>query len=97
MFLAILLRKSGAAIAVFFLCGLIFEWLLTVLINFKLNIEPVGYFLPLQVTDVMLPIPFGTKVIYKNAPDTWILTIASLIYILGYYFFALKKFTKDDL
>ena len=97
MFLAVLLRKSGAAIAVFFLYGLIFEWLLTVLINFKLNIEPVGYFLPLQVTDVMLPIPFGTKVIYKNAPDTWILTIASIIYILGYYFFALKKFTKDDL
>jgi hypothetical protein len=97
MFLAILLRKSGAAIAVFFLYGLIFEWLLTVLINFKLNLEPVGYFLPLQVTDVMLPIPFGTKVIYKDAPDTWVLTIASLIYILGYYFFALKKFTKDDL
>lgn len=97
MFLAILFRKSGAAIAVFFLYGLIFEWLLTVLINFKLDLTPVGYFLPLQVTDVMLPIPFGNKVIYKGAPDTWILAIVSIAYISGYYFFALKKFGKDDL
>ncbi|MEO8961219.1 MAG: ABC transporter permease [Ginsengibacter sp.] len=97
MFLAILFRKSGAAIAVFFLYGLIFEWLITVLINFKMDLTPVGYFLPLQVTDVMLPIPFGNKVIYKDAPDTWILAIASIAYISGYYFFALKKFSKDDL
>jgi hypothetical protein len=45
----------------------------------------------------MLPIPFGTKVIYKDAPDVWIMVIASLVYIVGYYFFALKKFTKEDL
>jgi ABC-2 type transport system permease protein len=97
MFLAVLFRKSGAAIAVFFLYGLIFEWLITVIINFKLELTPAGYFLPLQVTDVMLPIPFGNKVIYKDAPDVWILVIASLVYICGYYFFALKKFTKEDL
>ena len=97
MFLAILFRKSGAAIAVFFLYGLIFEWLITLLINLKLELAPIGYFLPLQVTDVMLPIPFGDKVIYKDAPDTWIMVLASLIYIGGYYFFALKKFTKEDL
>ncbi|MDP4285088.1 MAG: ABC transporter permease [Bacteroidota bacterium] len=97
MFLAVLFRKSGTAIAVFFLYGLIFEWLITVIINFKLELTPVGYFLPLQVTDVMLPIPFGNKVIYKDAPDVWILVISSLVYICGYYFFALKKFTKEDL
>ena len=97
MFLAVLFRRSGAAIAVFFLYGLIFEWLITLLINMKFELTPVGYFLPLQVTDVMLPIPFGDKVIYKDAPDTWIMVIASLVYIAGYYFFALKKFTKEDL
>jgi hypothetical protein len=97
MFLAILFRKSGAAIAVFFLYGLIFEWLITLLINLKFELSPIGYFLPLQVTDVMLPIPFGDKVIYKDAPDIWIMVIASLVYIGGYYFFALRKFTKEDL
>ena len=97
MFLAIIFRKSGAAIAVFFLYGLIFEWLITLLINIKFELAPVGYFLPLQVTDVMLPIPFGNKVIYKDAPDVWIMVLASVAYIAGYYFFALKKFTTEDL
>lgn len=97
MFLAVLLRRSGAAIAVFFLYGLIFEYLITVLVNFKFDLSPAGYFLPLQVTDVMLPIPFGNKVIYKGAPDAYILVLASLFYIGGYYFFALRKFTREDL
>jgi hypothetical protein len=97
MFLAILFRRSGAAIAVFFLYGLIFEYLITVLVNFKMDLSPVGYFLPLQVTDVMLPIPFGNSVIYKGAPDVYILVIASIVYVCGYFFFALKKFTTEDL
>ena len=97
MFLGILFRKSGAAIAIFFLFGLIFEWLITALVNFKFDLSPVGYFLPLEVTDVMLPLPFGNKIIYKDAPAQYILVIASLLYISGYYFFALKKFTKEDL
>ena len=97
MFLAILFRRSGAAIAVFFLFGLIFEWLITVLVNFKLELTPLGYFLPLQVTDVMLPIPFGNKIIYKDAPAMYVLVTASILYIGGYYFFALKKFQRDDL
>ena len=97
MFLGILFRKSGATIAVFFLYGLIFEWLIAALVNFNFNLSPIGYFLPLQVTDVMLPIPFGTKIIYKGAPPVWTLVLASLIYIAAYYYFALKKFTKEDL
>ena len=97
MFLAVLLRRSGAAIAVFFLYGLIFEYLITTLLNFKMDLTPIGYFLPLQVTDVMLPIPFGNQIIYKGAPDLWILVLASVVYICAYYFFALKKFTQEDL
>lgn len=97
MFLAVLFRKSGIAIAVFFLFGLIFEWLICAFVNFNLHFTPIGYFLPLQVTDVMLPIPFGNKVIYQGSPSVYILVIASLIYIGGYYFFALRKFQTDDL
>lgn len=97
MFLGVIFRKSGAAIAVFFLYGLIFEFLFTMLINHKLNLSPIGYFLPLQVTDVMLPIPFGNKILYDSSPAVYILVIASLVYICGYYFFALKKFTQEDL
>lgn len=97
MFLGVLFRRSGVAIAVFFLFGLIFEWLITALVNFKLELSPIGYFLPLQVTDVMLPIPFGNKVIYKDAPAIYTLVIASLVYISGYFFFAWRKFKTEDL
>ncbi len=97
MFLAFIFRRSGAAIAVFFLFGLIFEYLITVLINYKMDLTPVGYFLPLQVTDVMLPIPFGNQVIYKGSPAVYILVIASLLYIAGYYIFSLRKFRTEDL
>ena len=97
MFLAVLFRRSGIAIAIFFLYGLIFEWLICALINFKMNLTPIGYFMPLQATDVMLPIPFGNQVIYKGAPAVYTLVIASVLYICGYYFFALRKFKTEDL
>ena len=97
MFLAVLFRRSGAAIAVFFLFGLIFEWIISALINFQAHLTPFGYFLPLQVTDVMLPIPFGNKIIYKDAPALYTLVIASVVYIGGYYFFASRKFKTEDL
>ncbi|CAN5287112.1 hypothetical protein BH20BAC1_BH20BAC1_15180 [soil metagenome] len=97
LFLGIVFRRSGAAIAVFFLFGLIFEYLIGAFINSKMELSPAGFFLPLQVTDVLLPIPFGKTVIYNNAPADYILVAVSVAYIAGYYFFALKKFNKDDL
>ena len=97
MFLAVLFRRSGIAIAVFFLFGLIFEWLFCALLNFQAHLTPLGYFFPLQVTDVMIPIPFGNKIIYKDAPELYILVIASVVYIRGYYFFASRKFKNEDL
>lgn len=97
IFMAILFRRSGAAIAVFFLYGLIFEYLLAALINSKFEMSPLGYFFPLQITDVLLPIPFGKTVIYHDAPADYILIIASLVYIGAYYYFALRKFKLDDL
>lgn len=97
MFLAILFRRSGIAIAVFSLYGLVFEWLITLTINVKFNWSPVGYFLPLETTDTILPIPFVKAFLYKGAPESWLLLVAIFIYLILYYFFSMKKFTKDDL
>lgn len=97
MLLAVLFRRSGAAIAVFFLYGLIFEYILSSLINLKFNLAPLGYFLPLQITDVMLPIPFGKDFIYKGAPAMWVMVVTSIVFLGVYYTITLRKFTKDDL
>jgi ABC-2 type transport system permease protein len=97
LMLAVLFRRSGLAIIIFFLYGLIFEWLITALVNFQFKMSPIGYFLPLQASDVLIPMPFGKKVFYPDSPATLVLIIAVLAYISLYIFFARKKFLVDDL
>jgi hypothetical protein len=97
LMLAVLFRRSGLAMIVFFLYGLIFEWVITALITFTMHAAPLGYFLPLQASDVLLPFPFGEKIFYPNAPNTGILVGTIAAYILVYIFFARRKFLRDDL
>ncbi|HEV7332881.1 MAG TPA: ABC transporter permease [Flavisolibacter sp.] len=97
LLLAVLFRRSGLAIIVFILFGLIFEWLITAIFTFQLNMAPYAYFLPLQTSDVLIPFPFGKEVIYKNAPSALSLVIAIILYISAYLYFTRKKFVTDDL
>jgi ABC-2 type transport system permease protein len=96
LLLAVLFRRSGVALIVFFLYGLIFETIIYGLINRYIH-EQAGYFLPLQGTDVLLPMPFGNKIFYNHAPEPYVLVISSLIYLGLYYFFLMRKFENDDL
>jgi ABC-2 type transport system permease protein len=95
-FLAVLLRRSGLAAGIFFMFGLIFEFLLSALINYKMDIKPAGFLLPLQSSDELLPMPFLQQ-LTQGVPEAYVLIIASLLYCSLYVFFAFRKFTKDDL
>ena len=97
LMLAVLFRRSGLAIVIFFLYGIIFEWLITVLTNFQFRLSPAGYFLPLQASDVLIPLPFGNKVFYPDSPPATVLVLVVLAYISLYIFFARQKFLLDDL
>ncbi|RYZ29403.1 MAG: hypothetical protein EOO10_06455 [Chitinophagaceae bacterium] len=97
LMLAVLFRRSGIAIIVFILYGLIFEWLITAVVTFQLKWTPIAYFLPLQVSDVMIPLPFGDEVIYPNVPSIYALIAGIGIYLFLYVFFTRKKFVTDDL
>ena len=99
LMLAVLFRRSGLAIIVFILYGLIFEWLVTAIVTFNFHWAPAGYFLPLQVSDVLLPMPFGKKggLIYPDRPAVGILIAAIAVYISAYVYFARRKFLRDDL
>jgi hypothetical protein len=97
LMLAVLFRRSGLAIIVFVLYGLIFEWLITALITFNLHWAPIGYFLPLQSSDVLIPMPFGNGLFYPKTPEVYIMVIAIALYISVYVILARKKFLKDDL
>lgn len=97
MLMAVIFRRSGVALAVFFLYGLIFESIFGGLLNGKLQLSPAGYYLPLQVTDSLMPLPFGKNLFYTNMPDNWILVTVSVAYMGLYYFLSLRKFQRDDL
>ncbi len=97
LMLAVLFRRSGLAIIIFILYGIIFEWLISALLTFQLKIAPYSYFLPLQTSDVLIPIPFGKKIFYPDLPATTVLVAGIAAYIGLYLFFTRKKFVTDDL
>jgi len=98
MVLSVLMRRSGLAMAVFFLYGLVFEQLLGGLIDYKfLNNGTVRYYFPLQASDTLIPITFGSKIIYNNAPAQTVLLVTAIFYIALFVFLSLRKFKTDDL
>jgi ABC-type transport system involved in multi-copper enzyme maturation permease subunit len=97
LMLAVLFRRSGLAIIIFILYGIIFEWLISGLLTFQLKLAPYSYLLPLQTSDVLIPIPFGKKVFYPDTPSTGVLIAGIAVYISVYLYFTRKKFVTDDL
>ena len=98
MILALLMRRSGLALAVFFLYGLVFEQLLGGLIDFKILTDgTIRYYFPLQPSDTLIPITFGSDVIYHNAPSSTVLLVLSIVYISLFVFLSFRKFQTDDL
>lgn len=98
MILAVLLRRSGLAMAIFFLYGLVFENLIGGLIDrFVIGSHNFYYYMPLEASDVLVPIPFGNKIFYPDAPSPTVLLIISLVYVALYCFLSVRKFETDDL
>jgi ABC-2 type transport system permease protein len=98
MILALLMRRSGLALAVFFLYGLVFEQLLGGLLDFKvLNNGVTRYYFPLQSSDTLIPVTFGSSVVYKDAPSQTVLLILCIAYIILFAVLSLRKFQTDDL
>lgn len=94
--LALLFRKAALSLGIYFIYGLIFDNLLSSLINSKTG-TPIGtYLMPLQVSDSLFPIPFLNKIL-PNQPNVYILLIICTAWIVFYNWFPLKKFERDDL
>jgi ABC-2 type transport system permease protein len=98
--LAILFRKSGVAIILFFIYGLILDNALWGLLNWKMH--PVGYFLPLQISDLLTPLyvkGFGSEnlSIYDDMPNIGVVVSVVIAYCCLFIYLAYKKFVKDDL
>ena len=95
LLLATLFRRSGIAIIVFFLYGLILEFLFIWLAN-KL-IPGMGNFMPLQVADSLVPFPRGKAWLYADLPGLEVMLPAALAFAGLYIFLAVRKYKYDDL
>jgi ABC-2 type transport system permease protein len=93
----ILFRRSGIAIGVFFLYVTVLENFLGAILN--KYYDPVGFFLPLESSDNLIPFPFFRNMTKKLLvkPDLQYLLIAAGIYLLIYYFISRRKFEKANL
>lgn len=94
---AILFKRGGLAIGIFFLYALVLENLIAGLMNRFLDYS--GRYLPLESTDNLIPFPLLENVQRKiiKAPNITALLIVSLVYLVLYYFFINRKFETDDL
>jgi ABC-2 type transport system permease protein len=95
LLLATLFRRSGIAIIVFFIYGLLLEFLFMWM--FSLVIPGSQHFLPLQVADSLLPFPGLEGSIFARVPDATIMLVAALAFAGLYIYLTVRKYKYDDL
>jgi ABC-2 type transport system permease protein len=94
LFLATFFRRSGIAIIVFFIYGLVLEWLLWWLVS---KIHPsLPYFLPVQSADSLIPFS-RFRELYTYMPAVGVVLAAALGYAFLYILLTVRKYKYDDL
>ena len=98
--IGILIKRAGLAMGVFFIY-LIMEQFAVVIMREKYKITSANYF-PEEVTDKLIPFPFGKRVLkgddivlWQNHIPGYLLTAA--LYVLLYCVFVSWRFRKADL
>jgi len=94
LFLATIFRRSGVAIIVYFVYGLLLEFLFMWL--FSLIIPGMQHFLPLQVVDSLLTSP-KLGGIFTNNPGLAVLVPSALAFAGLYIYLTVRKYRYDDL
>lgn len=94
LLLATFFRRSGVAIIVFFIYGLILEFLLMWV--FSKIIPGMQHFLPLQVADSLIIFP-GMEGLYLDKPGDYFMIPAAMAFACLYIYLAVRKYKYDDL
>lgn len=98
LLLAVLFKRGGLAIGVFFSYALILEQIIVLLLNRYANY--IGRYMPLETTDMLIPFPHIQRMMNKllaSTPNYSAIFIVALVYLAAYLFFTVKKFQTDDL
>ncbi|WP_276485080.1 ABC transporter permease [Paraflavitalea pollutisoli] len=97
LLIAVIVKRGGLAIGIYFLYSLIIENVIRVFLNFRG--DNLGQFLPLQSSDELIPLPILQNVqkrVFEPANPTVMLVLV-LVYLSAYVYFSIRKFETDDL
>jgi hypothetical protein len=96
--MAVLFKRGGLAIGVFFSYALVLEQIIVLVLNKYFNYA--GRYMPLETTDMLVPFPRLQQIMNKiiaTPPNYTALFVAALVYLAAYLYFVIRKFKTDDL
>jgi len=93
--IGILVKRTGLSIIIYFAIVCLVDNILWVIFTLKGN--PLGYFMPLEVVDSLVPNPFKPKMLEKRTVEDYALIIAAFTYISVYLYMIVSYFKKTDL
>jgi len=95
-----LFKKSGLAIALYFIYLFFIKNILSALVNHYI-MHTAGYYFPVKSSDALIPFPifqnFSEHLHLFASPNATLLLVFTLAYLLIFYFIIIKKFTTEDL
>ena len=102
LLLSVFIKRSGLSIGIFFLYAFIIENFLGAALNHMggsmKTVNGLGDYLPLNTPDNLIPFPFFRNLVqFGTQPNLYLLLGVSAVYIILYYFFAVRKFKTQDL
>jgi hypothetical protein len=98
LLLSLLLRRAALAVGIYFIYGILFDFLIALWIS-KTTSSTLGFYLmPLQVSDQLVPNVITEKTVgLLGTFKTNIALLISLAWIAFYCWFHIRKFSKEDL
>ena len=94
-FVARLVKRTGLSIIIYFAIVCIVDNVLWLICPLKGS--QLGYFMPLEAVDSLVPNPFKPKVMERRTVEDYALIIAALTYISIYAYIIINYFRKADL
>jgi ABC-2 type transport system permease protein len=91
----ILVKRTGLAIIIYFVLVVIVDNLLWLGLTFNKN--QIGYFLPLEVVDSLVPNPFKPKMLESRTVSDFSLIAVGFAYLSIYVFVIISYFKRADL
>jgi ABC-2 type transport system permease protein len=92
---AILVKRTGLSIIIYFVLVVIVDNLLYMGLTFKQS--QLGFFLPLETVDSLIPLPFKPKMVETRTVSDNSLIACAFVYLSLYVFIIIRYFKKADL